>query len=227
MTRFDEFALPIGPAVEFEPPARPRSGAMKGRYCTLEPLALAHAEPLFDAFAEDDGRMWTYLSFGPFERVAELSALLHGVLEQGEWVGFAIRTDRGIVGAAHYMEINPRAGSVEVGAVTFSPRLQRTAAATEAMFLMADRAFEDGYRRYEWKCDSLNAASWRAAERLGFQHEGTLRNARVYKGRSRDTAYFSMLDSEWPELRPGFECWLDPSNFDPDGQQRQKLEALR
>lgn len=227
MTRLDEFGLPIGPPVAFEPPARPRATAMKGQFCTLEPLSSAHAEPLFEAFDEDDGRMWTYLSFGPFGSVAELRGLIDTVIAQGEWVGFAIRSDQGVVGAAHYMEINLRAGSVEVGAVTFSPRLQRTPAATEAMFLMADRAFEDGYRRYEWKCDSLNAASWRAAVRLGFQHEGTLRNARVYKGRSRDTAYFSMLDSEWPRLRAGFERWLDPGNFDESGRQRRRLEDCR
>jgi RimJ/RimL family protein N-acetyltransferase len=131
-------------------------------------------------------------------------------------------------GVASYLRIDPAMGSIEVGAILYSPALQRSPAATEAMYLMARHVFEElGYRRYEWKCDSLNQASRRAAERLGFRYEGTFRQAWVVKGRNRDTAWYSIIDSEWPALRNAFERWLDPSNFDAAGKQRARLEALR
>jgi RimJ/RimL family protein N-acetyltransferase len=126
-----------------------------------------------------------------------------------------------------YLRIEPAQGSVEVGHLQFSPLMQRTPVATEAMYLMMKHAFELGYRRYEWKCDSLNAGSRRAAARLGFTFEGIFRQAIVYKGRNRDTAWFSVLDSEWPALDAAFQAWLDPGNFDTDGRQRRSLAALR
>ena len=125
------------------------------------------------------------------------------------------------------MRRNAAAGSIEVGAVMFSPRLQRRPAATEAMFLMMKRAFEAGYRRYEWKCHALNAASRAAAERLGFTFEGVFRQDAIYKQRSRDTAWYSIIDSEWPAARDAFEAWLAPDNFDGDGRQRRALAELR
>jgi RimJ/RimL family protein N-acetyltransferase len=130
------------------------------------------------------------------------------------------------VGLASYLRIDPRVGSIEVGHLRFSSLLQRTPAATEAMALMMRRAFELGYRRYEWKCDALNAPSRAAAERLGFEFEGIFRQARLNKGRNRDTAWFSILDREWPALRPAFERWLDPANFDANGKQRARLSEL-
>jgi RimJ/RimL family protein N-acetyltransferase len=128
---------------------------------------------------------------------------------------------------AAYLRITPAGGSIEVGHLRFSPLLQKTAAATEAMYLMMRRVFELGYRRYEWKCDALNAPSCRAAERLGFTFEGVFRYATVYRGRNRDTAWFSAIDSEWPTLRSAFERWLEPGNFDEQGRQRSSLESLR
>ena len=132
------------------------------------------------------------------------------------------------VGVASYLRIEPAMGAIEVGHLSYAPALQRSAAATEAMYLMMRRAFDElGYRRYEWKCDSLNAPSRRAAERLGFRYEGTFRQMMVIKQRSRDTAWYSILDSEWPALRTAFERWLDPANFDASGAQRARLEDLR
>jgi RimJ/RimL family protein N-acetyltransferase len=130
------------------------------------------------------------------------------------------------VGMAAYLRIMPAAGSIEVGAIHYSPLLAGTTGATEAMYLMMKRAFELGYRRYEWKCDSLNAPSRVAARRLGFTYEGTFRQAAVYKGRTRDTAWFSIVNSEWPRLREVFERWLDPENFDVDGRQRSRLSDM-
>jgi RimJ/RimL family protein N-acetyltransferase len=131
------------------------------------------------------------------------------------------------VGVASYLNINPAAGSIEVGAIAYAPALQKKPAGTEAMYLMMRRVFDElGYRRYEWKCNSLNAPSRAAAERYGFRYEGLFRQADVVKGGNRDTAWFSILDSEWPALKAAFECWLDPSNFDGDGRQRESLSAL-
>ncbi|MGB8224529.1 MAG: GNAT family protein [Polyangiales bacterium] len=204
---------------------------MAGRLCRLEPLnAAKHAAGLHEAYAAhpDEGN-WTYLPYGPFSSADEYSDWATSMQSLDDPIPFAI-----LVGPAHqpagvasYLRINPSHGSIEVGHLSYSPALQRTAAATEAMFLMMRRAFDElGYRRYEWKCDSRNAASWRAAERLGFRYEGTFRQAMVMKGRNRDTAWFSIIDKEWPGVRAALERWLDPSNFDDAGQQRQRLSAF-
>ena len=129
-------------------------------------------------------------------------------------------------GVASYLRITPAVGSIEVGHICLSPRLQATVAATEAMFLMMDWAFASGYRRYEWKCDALNLPSRRAAERFGFSYEGTFRQATIYKGRNRDTAWFAMVDRDWPGLQRAYRTWLDPANFDAAGRQRQRLSDL-
>ncbi len=230
--RQNELGQPIGPALpDWQPPARPAQKVLQGRFCLVEPLDVArHARALFDANGQDrDHRMWTYLFSGPFatfdeyerwlaERVASTDPLFRAFVDRasGKRCGHRrVHADR------------PAAGSIEVGHIAMSPVLQRSPAATEAMYLMMRHAFELGYRRYEWKCDSLNEKSRRAAERLGFTFEGLFRQATVYKGRSRDTAWYSVIDSEWPALREAFERWLDRDNFDAAGVQRARLGDIR
>jgi RimJ/RimL family protein N-acetyltransferase len=211
-------------------PSPPRT-PMEGRFCRLEPLDPArHAQDLFAANQHDtDGRNWTYLFQGPFRDPAGYRAWLEQVA-QGDDPLFHTIVDRGTgkaVGVATFMRIDRPNGVIEVGNINYSPLLQRTPAATEAMFLMMVRAFDElGYRRYEWKCDSLNAPSRAAALRLGFQFEGIFRQAVIYKARNRDTAWFSMIDSEWPALKRAYEQWLALDNFDAGGRQRRKLTDL-
>jgi RimJ/RimL family protein N-acetyltransferase len=219
---------PIGFATPaWQPPPAPPRAPIEGRLCRLEPLdPAAHAEPLFAADALDtEGRSWTYLPYGPFACLdayrdwVAASSLGHDPLF------FAIvgQADGRPVGVASYLRIAPASGSIEVGHIHYSPMLQQSPLATEAMFLMMKNAFELGYRRYEWKCDALNAASRAAAQRLGFSYEGTFRQATVYKGRNRDTAWYAVLDREWPRLHQAFSRWLEPSNFDDNGRQRVRL----
>lgn len=196
----------------------------------MEPLdADRHGAQLFAANAADaEGRSWTYLAYGPFASLADYRAWLSTSCAAEDPLFFAIvdRRDGTPAGVASYLRITPASGSIEVGHLNFAPRLQRTAAATEAMFLLMQWAFEVGYRRYEWKCDALNAPSRAAAERFGLSFEGIFRQATVYKGRSRDTAWYAAIDSEWPALRAAFETWLAPANFDGQGNQRQRLAEL-
>jgi RimJ/RimL family protein N-acetyltransferase len=224
--------LPVGaPLPDWQPRARPGREALVGHYCRLEPLdSSRHATALHDAFQRDAGGAgWTYLPYGPFTSFEPFFAWVETMAREDDPLFFTILdTDQEPVGLASYLRINPEMGSIEVGHIHYSPSLQRTRAATEAMYLMARRALDDlGYRRYEWKCDDLNAPSRRAAERLGFTYEGTFRQDRIYKGRNRDTAWYSITDAEWPELRVAFERWLDPSNFDERGVQRRRLAALK
>lgn len=226
--RRPESARPIGaPLPDWTPRARPARAPMVGRFCRLEPLEAArHAAGLFDAYAEDaSGVGWTYLPYGPFGERGAFDAWLEKMTSGEDPLFFAILDESGrAVGVASYLRINPEMGTIEVGHIHYSPLLQTTRAATEAMYLMARRAFDElGYRRYEWKCDSLNAASRRAAERLGFTYEGTFRQHRMYKQRNRDTAWYSILDSEWPEVKRRLEAWLAPENFDDRGEQRTSL----
>jgi RimJ/RimL family protein N-acetyltransferase len=229
--RVNEHGQPIGPALpDWHAPPPPGRETMHGRYCRLEPLdASTHAADLHAANALDTaGRNWTYLGVGPFASFADYRAWVESVAAGSDPLFFAIvdtRTDRA-VGVASYLRIAPASGSIEVGHLNYSPLLARTPAATEAMYLMMRRAFELGYRRYEWKCDALNAPSRAAAQRLGFSYEGLFRQALVYKGRSRDTAWYSVVDGEWPALRRAFERWLRPENFDAGGAQRESLSAL-
>ncbi len=203
---------------------------MTGRYCKLEPLdADIHAASLYKANAVDaDGKNWTYLPYGPFESFESYYAWLVQKSGGEDPIFFAIIDDiqRSAVGVASYMRINPEAGSIEIGGINYSPLLQRRPAATEAMYLMMKNVFNLGYRRYEWKCNALNAASRAAAQRLGFTFEGVFRQASVVKGHNRDTAWYSVLDSEWPSLQVAFSGWLAPSNFDEQGNQRLKLSNL-
>lgn len=228
----NELGQPIGPPVPgWTVPPRPSHTVMAGRHCRLEPLdAAQHAAALHAANSLDrEGRMWTYLHYGPFASLVEYRAWLDAREASEDPLFFAIvdRASGLAAGLASYLRIEPSNGSIEVGHLQFSPRLQRTTAATEAMYSMMKQVFELGYRRYEWKCDSLNAPSRRAAERLGFTFEGLFRQAVVYKGRSRDTAWYSIIDSEWPRLDAAFQRWLDPGNFDAEGRPRASLSSLR
>lgn len=222
---------PLGfPLLSWSPPVIPQREPMQGRFCRLEPLSLeCHANALFDANADDtDGRNWTYLAYGPFNTLAEYRDWMATTCVGTDPLFFAVVdfAHGDAVGLASYLRITPAAGSIEVGHINFSPRLQRTPAATEAMFLMMQRAFDLGYRRYEWKCDALNGPSRAAAQRLGLSYEGTFRQATVYKRRNRDTAWYAAIDAEWPQLMQAFQTWLDPTNFDSQGRQRIRLRDL-
>ena len=223
---------PVGePLPDWTPRPRPSRTPIAGRLCRLEPLeAGRHAEALYETHALDaEGRNWTYLPYGPFASGEDLAAWITSVEESEDPMFFAIvdlATERA-TGWASYLRIDPEMGSIEVGHLAYSPLLQRTPAATEAMYLMMRRAFDElGYRRYEWKCNSLNAPSWNAAERLGFVHEGVFRQAWVQNGRNRDQAWFSIIDREWPSIRAALQRWLDPSNFDAAGGQRRPLREF-
>jgi RimJ/RimL family protein N-acetyltransferase len=222
----NDLGQPIGADVgEWLPPPVPARAPLQGRYCRLEPLAAQHARDLWEANAIDrEHRNWTYLVHGPYATFEEYAAWVDEAQSSADPLFFTVMTTSA-VGVAAYLRIAPEAGSIEVGHINFSPRLQRTRAATESMYLLMKRAFELGYRRYEWKCDALNAASRAAAERLGFKYEGTFRQATVYKRRNRDTAWYAVIDREWPTRRAAFERWLDPANFDEQGQQRSTLRS--
>lgn len=229
--RHNQFGQPIGaPVPDWTPRPKPPRTSMVGRLCRVEALDPAHhIDDMHAAFSEAaDGRDWTYLSVDYIERDA-YRAWLTKLGAAGDPMPHAIvdQSTGKAVGTASYMRIDPANGVIEVGHILLAPRLQRTPAATEAMFLMMRRVFDElGYRRYEWKCDSLNAPSRAAALRLGFRFEGIFRQAIVYKGRNRDTAWFSIVDSDWPALRSAYEQWLAPSNFDQAGQQRARLSDL-
>ncbi len=203
---------------------------MIGRLCSVEPLVPErHGPELFAANALDPtGRAWTYLPYGPFASLEEYLSWMRSTCLGDDPLFQAVveAADGRAVGVASYLRIMPASGSIEVGHINFSPRLQRTVAATEAMYLMMKRAFDLGYRRYEWKCDALNARSRAAAQRLGFSFEGVFRQATVYKGRNRDTAWYAIIDREWPALDAAFRQWLDPANVDADGRQRVRLSTL-
>jgi len=222
---------PIGFSIgDWTPPVRPPAEPMIGRYCRLERLdADRDGQSLFDAYALDsEGRNWTYLPQGPFENYAEFHIWLSGMAKLDDPFFFTIidTESQTSVGIASYLRITPPAGSIEVGHIHYSPLLQRKPAATEAMYLMMKQAFALGYRRYEWKCDALNAPSRMAAQRLGLSYEGVFRQATVYKQRNRDTAWYATIDREWPDLKQAFEQWLDPNNFDNDRNQKTRLSTL-
>jgi RimJ/RimL family protein N-acetyltransferase len=228
----NELGQPIGfPLPHWTARPRPPRNAMEGCFCVVEPVDPArHAADLYAANSLDrQGRNWTYLPYGPFGRPEDYRVWLDRVSASDDPLVHAIieRGGNRAVGVASYMRIDPAAGVIEVGGINYAPPLQRTIAATEAMYLMMRRVFDElGYRRYEWKCDALNAPSRAAAQRLGFRYEGMFRQATVYKARNRDTCWYSVIDSDWPGLKSGFERWLDPANFDAAGRQRQSLSRL-
>ena len=228
----NHLSQPIGsPLPDWQPRPRPPRTPMQGRFCQLVPLdPTAHAAALFEAHSVDrEGRNWTYLPYGPFASAADYARWIEQRAAGEDPQFWAIAEPSGrAVGVASYLRIEPAMGVIEVGHLSYSPLLQQKPAATEAMYLMMRRVFDElGYRRYEWKCDALNAPSRRAAERLGFTHEGTFRQAWVVKSRNRDTAWYSIIDAEWPALRRAFERWLAPANFDAEARQRRRLEELR
>lgn len=218
------------PLDDWKPPQRPPFEPMQGSYCRVERLHIAtHAADLFAANSVDTQHInWTYLPYGPFATLHDYRAWIERACLGDDPLFHAIvdlETGRA-VGVASYLNINPQHGTIEVGHINYSPALQNTRAATEAMYLMMKRAFELGYRRYEWKCNALNQKSRDAAQRLGFSYEGVFRQHMVVKSRNRDSAWYAAVDSEWPTLQATFEKWLAPENFDAGGRQRASLSSL-
>jgi RimJ/RimL family protein N-acetyltransferase len=218
---------PVGLPVDATPAQRPSTVTLEGRYGHVERLSQHHDAALWNAVKGHD-HIWTYMSYGPLADFAAFSKWLAGRVKLDDPYSYAIIDRSGqAVGIATLMEIRPAMRVVEVGNILYSPSLQRTPLGTEAQFLLARYAFETlGYRRYEWKCNALNAPSRRAAFRYGFVFEGILRQHMIVKGKSRDTAYFSLLDSEWPARKAAFERWLAPQNFDAEGRQKTSLTEL-
>lgn len=228
---YNDYGQPIGESLPgWTPPPLPPREAMEGHFCRVEPLDTErHAADLYAANALDrDGRNWTYLPYGPFGSFESYRDWLEESSQSDDPLFFSVILKPGgkPVGVASYLNITPESGSIEVGHIHYSESLKQSPAATEAMFLMMKRAFELGYRRYEWKCDALNAPSRSAAQRLGLSYEGIFRQAIVYKGRSRDHAWYAAIDAEWHELNQAFSQWLNPSNFDEHGRQRTRLSDL-
>ena len=225
MVSTNEFDQPVGEPVDWSPPERPGPVVLEGRIVRLEPIAEPHAEGIVSALGPHL-RSWTYrLTCHPPTRPRRHAWVAHQAARTDQ-LTFAVvrREDDAFVGMLALLRTDEVNGSTEVGAIIHAPEVQRTAATTEATYLVARHVFDDlGYRRLEWKCDSLNEPSRRAAVRLGFTEEGTFRQAVVYKGRNRDTTWFSITDAEWPDVRARLEAWLDPANFDDDGRQRQRL----
>lgn len=224
--------LPIGPAVEWMASERPAATELRGSYVVLRPLDPGEdAESLYAAShaPAGDPRIWTYLFDGPYESREQMREALDWAQDSEDPLFFVVvpLPGQAPLGIASYLRITPLHGVIEIGHIWFGPTLQRTAAATEAIYLLARHAFDDlGYRRLEWKCDALNAASRRAAVRFGFSFEGVFRNHKVVKGRNRDTAWYAITDEEWPPIRDGFQDWLAPENFDQRGEQRRPLGDL-
>lgn len=229
--RLNALGQPIGfDVADWRPCALPPRTVMQGRTCRIEPIDPArHAAELFAANATDaEGGMWTYMNHGPFENLADYRAWMEAACLGDDPLFHAIidEVSGTAMGLAAYLRINPADGVIEVGSIAYAPEMQRTIAATETMYLMMRRAFDElGYRRYEWKCDALNAPSRAAALRLGFVYEGTFDQATMYKGRNRDTAWYAITDRRWPALKQAFEAWLDAGNFDASGRQRKCLGA--
>ncbi|HEY5739134.1 MAG TPA: GNAT family protein [Gammaproteobacteria bacterium] len=225
----NQLGQPIGfPLPDWSGCEHPRGACMQGRRCRLEPLdPELHAGSLFSAYAEDrDGRNWTYLAYGPFADEAAFRGWLESACLGEDPCFFAVidAADDRAVGLASYLRIEPGSGVIEIGHLHFSPRMQGRPIATEAIYLMMRQVFDVlGYRRCEWKCDALNRPSRAAAERLGFAFEGIFRQATIYKGRNRDTAWYAIIDREWPAARGAFEAWLDAANFDDQGRQKSSL----
>lgn len=216
------------PVPDWTPPPRPGGQPLEGARVRLEPLeADAHAAELFRAYSGHDS-LWDYMPYGPFSSASAYHRWAKEQQGKTDPVFYAIRNlaTGHAEGVASFLRIMPEAGSIEVGHICLSPALQRGAASTEAMALMMDWAFAAGYRRYEWKCNALNMPSRRAAQRLGFSYEGIFRNHLVVKGRNRDSAWFSVIDSEWPALREALNAWLSPANFDQKGHQKERLSDL-
>lgn len=221
--------MPVGLKVDAKPAERPGAVTLEGRYGRVERLAPSHAASLWENVRGHDA-LWTYMSaYGPFVDGEQFAAWVESRVALNDPYSYAIVDASGrAVGISTLMEIRPAVRSVEVGHIVYSPALQRAPLGTEAQFLLMRYAFETlCNRRYEWKCNALNAPSRAAALRYGFQFEGILRQHLIAKGRNRDTAYYSVLDSEWPRMKQAFEAWLAPANFDGEGKQKRRLEDVR
>jgi len=228
---FNQYGQPVGtPVANWQPCRLPHYANMQGRFCQLVPLDPArHYEALFAAYQQaPDGSDWTYLSIERPETPAVLLSHLSKLAADTSlinWTVIDLQTEQP-VGTVAYLRIEPQDGTIEIGHVCWSPLMKRRSTATEAIYLLLRSAFEYGYRRCEWKCDSLNIPSKQAATRFNFHYEGCFRNARVYKGRTRDTYWFSIIDSHWPAIQQNFEQWLAADNFDANGQQKQRLQTV-
>lgn len=230
INRHNSLGQPIGFAMaDWQACDKPPRTPMQGRFCRLEAVDVAaHGEQLFNAFCADkEGFNWTYLPYGPFAELADFEAWLSSECQGLDPLFHTIIDEytSKAVGLASYLRIDPAMGVIEVGHIHFSPLMQQTPIATESMYLMMRRVFDElGYRRYEWKCDNLNTPSKQAAGRLGFSYDGLFKQATMYKGRNRDTAWFSILDTDWPQLKAMFETWLQADNFDANGKQIRRLQ---
>ncbi len=222
---------PIGPEVDPSPRPLPTRVPIRGQYVVLEPLHRRHTAELWQAAQAPGGRdSWDYMGYGPFAGETALAAFVADFAANHDPAPWAARpvTTAAVTGWLTLMDIQPKNAAIEIGHIWFAPAMQRTRAATEAMFLLMRLAMDDlGYRRLVWKCNALNAPSRRAAERLGFTYEGTLRAHLVVKGRRRDTAFFSIIEDEWPRCRGALLGWLEPANFAPDGTAKRGLAEIR
>jgi RimJ/RimL family protein N-acetyltransferase len=222
---------PIGfPLESWQAVKHPKGLSMSGRLCRIEPVSRdQHSEELYKAYALDvENKNWTYLPYGPFATLEQFQSWIGNSCLDDDPCFFAVidHATGQAVGLASYLRIEPAVGVIEVGHIHFSPLMQGSAISTEAMYLMMKLVFDElGYRRYEWKCDALNAPSCASAKRLGFEFEGIFRQATIYKQRNRDTAWYSILDREWPVIKAIFETWLNRDNFDADGQQKTSLSG--
>eukprot|EP00644_Phytophthora_capsici_P018918 jgi/Phyca11/133110/e_gw1.325.6.1 len=226
----NDFGQPVGFALnDWSSPPFPPHAALAGRYCRLDPFqSRLHAHENWTAQSEDsNGARWTYMPYGPFPTLKEFETWCASAEASRDPQFYAIIVNGHVVGFISYLRIDPSNGVIEVGHVFYSPSLAKTRAATEVMYLLAANAFQLGYRRFEWKCDSLNVPSRNAAARYGFTFEGTFRQVVVYKSRNRDTSWFSIIDKDWTGgLKSVFERWLKANNFDENGQQKLKLSEL-
>jgi RimJ/RimL family protein N-acetyltransferase len=223
---------PVGPSIDPHPAKRPERVTLKGRWITLVPLdPQAHAEALYEGSNGDAVResVWTYLFDGPYSNLEEFRLSLEAKARSTDPLFFAIIDNASgqAVGYQTFLRVDPPNRVIEVGNILYTLAMQRTVGATEAQYLFARHVFEElGYRRHEWKCNALNAPSRRAAERFGFTFEGIFRQHMIVKGRNRDTAWFAMLDSEWPARKAAYERWLKSDNFDSNGRQKIALSTL-
>jgi RimJ/RimL family protein N-acetyltransferase len=224
--------LPLGEQLDWTPAQRPAHASLLGLHVLLRPVdSGSDAAPLFNLSHPPDGdpAIWTYLPDGPYRDRDHLRQMLAWAERSEDPLYFTLvrRADERPLGIASYLRITPEFGVIEIGHIWFGVPLQRTTAATEAIYLLARHAFDDlGYRRLEWKCNALNAASRRAAERFGFTFEGVFRKHQIVKGRNRDTAWYAITDDEWPAIRRGYENWLAPGNMNEDDRQRRSLKSL-
>lgn len=217
---------PVGLPVPDKEARRPSPVRLEGRFGHVEKLEPAHAADLWEAVRGDD-TLWAYMGYGPFAGAAAFAAWVDERTKVADPYSYAVAKDGRAIGIVTLMEIRPAMRVIEMGNIVYGTPLQRTPLATEAQYLMANYVFETlGYRRYEWKCNALNAPSRRAAQRLGFTFEGLFHQHMIVKGRNRDTVWYAMLDSEWPARKAAFERWLAPENFDANGRQKVSLTAL-